>query len=203
MIVSDIKYFCNIFCRRFSSLNILPYQIKVLDSYDSVSIALIKQNEYTDVEAAISINKDTIRILKINTYESIDTVYTYISPLELYTYLLMLMLLCCIASNVFINPVEALSVTLERRINTWKELVFHICSFLPKENEKVTILENRQNALKFLKTTFQTENNVFLTEGLYWSKTPYNDVLELIRAVLYALCAVFNINNYIVNPLTK
>ena len=203
MKLANVKEFCNVFYKRFSALNIEPYQLKFYESPDSVSICLMKRNEEGDIEAALTVTENTVRLLKIDSFEKIDTFFTFATPLELYTNLLTLLLMCCHASGVIISPVEALAVTLGRRIKTWRELVFHICSLLPEEKGCIVVKESRRNALRFLKTDFRIRDNVLVTDGMHRSETPFKDTLELIRAVLDSLSAVLNIHGYLIDPFFK
>jgi hypothetical protein len=181
-------------------LDLRPLQLEFTDTQDAVSIALVKCNETVDIEAALYINHDSVRLLKINTFDEMDTFFTFITPLELYTNLLTLLLVCCLASRVIVSPSEAVTVTLGRKINTWRELVIYICSLFPKEKGHIVVQENGQNALKFLKTTFHVADGMFMTDGLYRSQIKYNDLIGLILAVLDAVSAVFKIFDYVVDP---
>ena len=203
MELADVRAFCKTFYTRFSALNVRPLQLRFFDTQDLVSIALMKQNETGDIEAAVCVDEDAVRILKINSFEKLNTFFTYATPLELYTNLLTILLLCCGVSHIIISLPEALCATLGRKINTWRELVTFICSLSPKEQGKIIVQENHQNAIKFLKTTFYVQDNIFITDGLYRSRTPYKDILELIRAVLDALCAVLKIHGYVIDPFLK
>ena len=197
MKLEDVKNFCKVFYKRFSVLDLRPFQLKFEEYVDCVSISLEKKNLYEDAASILVIDTKTVRILKINSFEDINTRFVYDTPLELYTNLLTLMLLCCNASHVFISPMEALNATLGKKLKSWRELVVYICSLSP---EKITVFENKQNALKFLKTTFCMQSNVFTSEGLFWNQVQCNDVLEMIRAVLDAISGVFKIYDYVVDP---
>ena len=203
MQLPDVKYFCREFYKRFSALDLRPLQLKFIESAELVSIALVKYNESEDIEAAIAVNKDTVRLLKINSFRKIDSLFTFATPLELFTNLLTLLLMCCHASKVYINPSEALAVMLGRQIRTWQELVVHICSLLPEEQGHIIVKESPQDALRFLKTNFRIQDNVLVTDGLYRSETPFKDTLELIRAVLDSVSAVLNIHDYEIDPFFK
>ena len=203
MIFSEVRAFCETFYMRFSVLDLCPFQLRFFNDSDSVSIALISKNETGDIKSAVSINEDSIRVIKINSFEKLDVFFTFATPLELFNNLLTLLLVCCGASNVFINPSEAISATLGRKIKTWRELVIYICSLLPEEQGKIIVQENRQNALRLLKTSFQVTDGMFVTDGLYKSQTSYKDLLELIRAVLDALSAVLKIHDYEINPFSN
>ena len=200
MKLPDVRIFCELFYRRFSALNLEPFQLRFFDSQGLVSIAIINKKEKVDSEAVIVIDENSIYLLQINCFENIDVYFTYDSPLELYTNLLILMLLCCKASGIHIPPTVALSVTLGHEINTWRELVIYLCSLLPEEQGFIWVQENNQNALKLLKTTFQVWENVLITDGLYRRQTPYKNTLELIRAVLDDLSTVLKVYGYIIDP---
>jgi len=200
MKLDNVRAFCNEFYRRFSALKLQPLQLKLFDSDGSVSIALVKKNESEDIEAAVTINQDTVSLLKINSFENIDTFFTFVTPLELYTNLLTLLIMCCHASGVIISPSEALNVTLGLKINTWCELIIYICSLSPEGKRHIAVQENRQNALKFLKTTFHVIDGMLITDGLYKSQIKYKDLLELIRAVLDSMCAVLKMHGYEIDP---
>ena len=147
MKLKDIKVFCNEFYKRFSALDLYPLQLKYFETQDSVSIALIRHNESMDIEAAININEDSIRLLKICSFDDLDTCFIFCTPLELYTELLTMLLICCKASKIIISPSEAVSVTLGHKIKNWRELVSFICSLCPKEQGSIIVQENRQNAI--------------------------------------------------------
>ena len=176
------------------------YQLKFYESAESVSISLQSKNEFEDLEAILSISEDTVRILKIKSFEDLRTCFTFDTPLELYTNLLTLMLICCNASLIFISPSEALNVTLGKKLKNWRDLVVYLCSLSPKE---IPVFENKQNAVCFLKTTFQIQDNTLITDGLYKSRTPYQDLLESIRAVLDTLAGVLKINDIVLNPFPR
>ena len=192
--------FCHEFYKRFSTLSLERFQFKFTESSDSCSISLISRNEEAEITASIYITEDEVRLLKIDSFDPIDSCFVYDTPLELYTNILSLLLVCCHASGVFISPSEAVSVTLSHKIKTWQELVIYICSLLPKEQGIITVQENRQNALKLLKTSFSVNDGVFMIDGLYKSQSKFKDILELIRAVLDALSAVLKIYDYVIDP---
>jgi len=202
MEIKAAKDFCKEFYKRFSSLDLHPFQLEYTDSADACSIALITHDEKMDIEAAIVVDEDSISILKINCFEDVDCFFKFDTPLELYTNLLTLMLACCQASKVFIPPVEALNVTLCHKIKTWRELVVYLCSLSPEWQVPIVVQESCQNALKILKTSFHIYNSELVTDGLYRSKAPYKDILGMIHAVLDAVSAVLKIHDYEVNPLS-
>jgi len=112
------------------------------------------------------------------------------------------LLLCAHASGAIISPAYAVSITLGREIKTWRELVTFICSLCPIEQGTITIQENHQNAVRFLKTTFYVTDGVLYTEGMHKSKTPFKDQLELVRTVLDGVSAVFKIHGYTIDPFS-
>jgi hypothetical protein len=133
MKISDTKTLCQIFYQRFSTL--IPdqsqYQLKFHASPESViSIVLQSKNEFEDLAAVLSITEDTVRILKIESYEDLKVSFVYDTPLELYKNLFTLMILCCRASRLDISVSEALNATLSCKIKTWRDLVKHICSLV-------------------------------------------------------------------------
>ncbi|MCL2722170.1 MAG: hypothetical protein FWD47_12650 [Treponema sp.] len=200
MKLKDVKCFCNEFYRRFSALDLHPLQLRYIETEDSVSVALIKHDEAAGIEASVTINCDSVRLLKINCFDRLDSFFTFDTPLELYTNLLTLLLMCCHASGIIISPSEAINTTLGKKIKTWRELVIYICSLSPKEQATIVVQENHQNALKFLKTTFHVDDGMLVTDGFYKCKIKFKDQLELVRAVLDSLCAVLKIHDYIINP---
>ena len=201
MKLNHVKYICDKFYRRFSVLNLHPFQLKIYNTADSVSIALIRKSESAAIQAALYITGNSVRLLKINVFDKIDSTFQYDSPLELYTNLLTLMLLCCYASGAIVPISDAVSVTIGRKINNWRELVTVLCSLLPKEQGTITVYENHQY-IKFLKTEFRITDGVLLTDGLHKSRTPFKDTIELIHAVLTAVSAVLKIHGYIIDPFS-
>jgi hypothetical protein len=202
MKLPDVKYFCREFYKRFSALDLKPLQLKFIESADLVSIALVKCNESEDIEAAIAVDQDTVRLLKINSFDEIDSLFTFAAPLDLYTNLLTLLLMCCHASGVTVSPAEALAATLGKKIKRWQELVTFICSLLPEEQGRIVVKENHKNAVKFLKAEFAVENDTLTISGLYESEIKFKDTLELVRAVLDSLSAVLNIRGYEIDPFS-
>lgn len=200
----EVSNFCKVFCRRFSVLDLKPFQLEYSHSSNMVSIALTRKNETAGIEAVVDVdvNTNTIRLLKINCFENIDTFFPFDTPLELYTNLLTLLLLCCHVSGAIISPSYAVSITLGREIKTWRELVTFICSLSPKEQGTITVHENHQNAIRFLRTTFHVTDGMLITDGLHKSQTPFKDQLELVRAVLDGVSAVFKIYGYSVDPFS-
>ena len=197
MKLSEVSSFCKVFYRRFSVLDLNPYQLKYLHSSCMVSIALTRKNE-----AAIAVSADTIRLLKINCFEKIDSLFTFDTPLELYANLLTLLLLCAHASGAVISPAYAVSITLGCEIKSWRELVFHICSLYSGDKGHIAVQENHQNAVRFLKTTFHITDGALYTEGIHKSRTPFKDQLELVRAVLDGVAAVLKIHGFTIDPLS-
>ena len=200
MEINQVKDCCRIFYNRFSALDLKPYQLRFKDSPETVSIALVTHNNRMDAEAILSIGHNTVRILKFNSYEELDTCFIFETPLELYTELLTLMIICCNASMIFISPFDALKVTLGEDIRTWRELVKYLCSLPPKKQGKITVKETRQGALKLLETSFAVSDDVFTTDGFYKRQVEFYDSLELLRATLEALSGLFKIHGYEINP---
>ena len=143
MEINQVITFCNTFYRRFSALNLSPFQLRFRDSSDSCSISLVGHSESEPIEAVITINLDTVRLLKINHFEQVDTVFIFSTPLELYMRLLEQLIKCCEASGLFVSPAEVLTATLGRKIKNWRELVIYICSLLPEEQGSVNVFESR------------------------------------------------------------
>jgi len=71
-----------------------------------VSIALVKFNETVNLEAAIAIDCDTVRLLKINFFDDLDTCFIFENPLELYTNILSLMLLAVLLQELLLLPLK-------------------------------------------------------------------------------------------------
>ncbi len=202
MEIEEVKQFCETFYRRFSTFPLRGFQLKLFTTEDSSSLALVRKNESEDIEAVITATDDSIRIIKIKSFDELLTVFTFDTPLELFTNLLTLTLVCCNASGELISPEEALTVTLGNKVTTWRELIIKICSLAP-EDEQILVQENHENAVKLLKTVFLIQDSYLLTKGMYNSQTHYNDILELIRAVLDALSALFRVHDIIIDPFFK
>jgi len=66
MKLSEVSNFCKVFYKRFSVLDLNQYQLKYFHTSDMVSIALTGKNESADIEAAVAVNANTVRLLKIN-----------------------------------------------------------------------------------------------------------------------------------------
>ena len=200
MELKAVKDFCKEFYKKFSVLDLRPFQLEFSDSPDTCSIVMVTHNEKMNIEAAITINENSVYLLKITCFNDLDTFFIFDSPLELYTNLLMLLLSCCRASRVFVSPSDAISVTLGRKIKNWRELVKFICSLTPKGQAKIVVQENDQYSLRLLETTFRVIDGELNIDGLYRSKIPYKDILELIHAVLEGLSDLLKIHDYEVNP---
>ena len=196
----DVKKLCYEFYLRFSTLPLGMYQLKFVTAPESVSISLISKRNEFDKAAILTITEDEVRILKINTFDDIDTIFIFDTPLELYTNLLTLMLVCCTASKVYIPAQDALNVTLCKKLKTWRELITFLCSLSPEDQGTILVQENHENALRLLRTSFSAEDGAFTTKGLYNSETPYKDVLDLIRISLEALSGLLKIHDYIIDP---
>ena len=199
----DIKNFCHIFCFKFSALNLGNFQLQIFDSVEAVSVALVKFNMCPDIAAAINITEDEVRLLKIESFDPLDCVFTYNSPLELFGNLFSLLVLCCHALKKNIDPVEALSVMVCKKIKRWQDLIIFLCSLSPDYNSKIQVLENADNSIMLFKTKFYIANYTLFTEGFYRSRVQFNDTLGLINAVLDALSAILKINNCYIDPLAS
>jgi hypothetical protein len=202
MKIEQVIAFCNIFYRRFSALNLSPFQLKFYNNQDSCSISLIGQNDSAATEAVIVINLDTVRLLKIAHFEDVDTVFIFSNKLELYYHLLEQLTKCCEASGIFVSPHEAVAATLGRKINNWRELVIYVCSLLPEEQGSITVLESRYNGLWFLETIFLVCDGTFVADGFLKRQIEYKDLLELIRVVLQAVSGLFKIFDFEVDPFS-
>ena len=199
MKIDEVKAACHLFYRRFSALNLRPCQLELFIATDSVSIAIVKLNG--DIETVISITCDKVRLLKISSFDPLNTIFTFESPFELYSNLIAQMLLCCLASRIEVSVFHALSATLGKRINDWRELILHICTLTPRGQPKIIVKETRQGALEFLEASFCVIDEVFIFEGPYYkSETKYNDPIELVYAILEALSKVFLIHGHTVDP---
>ena len=200
MKIEDIKKCCYEFYRKFSALDLQHLQLKFTEREDSASIVLMGKNEHEEIEAAIHISQDTVFLVKINCFDDIDVSFIFDTELELYCNLLTLLILCCYASQIKISILEALSVTLTRKIRTWRDIVKFLCSLTPKDKAPIVVRENHQNALKFLNTTLLVKDGFFIADGLFKTHVEYKELLALVHAVLEAVSAVFKIYNYEVNP---
>ena len=112
MELKEVKYFCKEFYIGFSTLNLYPYQLRYVDSPDNCSIDLITFNERVDIEGLISVDENSVRLLKINCFDDIDTFFIFNTPQELYDILLSMLLACCHASGVKISISEVINTTL-------------------------------------------------------------------------------------------
>ena len=202
MEINQVITFCNTFHRRFSALNLCPFQLRFRDEFDSCSISLIGHGESENIEAVLTISSDTVRLLKINYFDNLPTRFTFSNLLELYSHLLEQLIKCCHASGVFVSPSEALNATLGRKIKDWRELVTYICSLLPEEQGSINILESRCNAISLLGTIFLVYDGLFIADGFFKRQVEYKDLLGLIRAALQALSGLFEIFDYEVDPLS-
>ena len=87
-------------------MDLRPFQLKFRASPEMVSIALVKFNETVNLEAAIAIDCDTVRLLKINFFDDLDTCFIFENPLELYTNILSLMLLAVLLQELLLLPLK-------------------------------------------------------------------------------------------------
>ena len=202
MEIKELKDCCRIFYNRFSALDLKPFQLRFNDSSETVSIALVAHNNRVDAEAILSISQDTVRLLKINSFDDLNSCFIFKNQLELFMNLVTLMLVCCGASNVTILPLDAFSATLGKKINNWRELVFHICSLTPKNQRKITVKQTRHGTLKFLETSFHVGDGGMLTiDGLYSkSETRYEDSIELFYALFEAMSRLLKIHDLEIDP---
>ena len=113
MEISEVRAFCKKIYLRFSDLDLHPFQLKYCYTQELVSIALINKKEKAKSEAAIVIDEDSISLLQINNFDDIDCLFIYNSPLDLYLYLLALLLFCCESSGIYISPSEAIDITFD------------------------------------------------------------------------------------------
>jgi hypothetical protein len=204
--IDRLKPFIDIFAERFGTIDLHGYQVKVLKSDESVSVVIVRSNESAEIEAAIDVSDDTVRLIRLASFSDVDPDFTYTNALDLYNNLLTLLLVCCNSLHVYINPLEALTVTLGKRVQNWRELVIYLCSLSAEGTDSILVQENGQNAIKLYKTVFWLKNNedsgknYFITKGVFNSVTPYKDLIELIRAVLTALSSLLQIAGVEVDP---